>query len=91
MGLPAAVVVAAWEGDIDRKRAHAVQLLNAVNLFLLRLTLCNKCEPTSGLNCGTNCCNALIASDLEWRNHLGEDHDLAKWNKLVRETGIKLE
>ena len=58
-----------------------MQLLNAINLLLLRLTLCDECEPTSGLNRGTNCSNALIASNLERRDHLGEDHDLAEWNK----------
>ena len=63
------------------KRSYVMKLRDVSDLFLLRLSLGDQCEPTLSSCGGANCSNALIAPNLERRNHLWEDDDLAKWNE----------
>ena len=48
---------------------------------MLWLTLGDQRDPAASGCCGANGGNALVAANLEWRNHLGEDDDLAQWDE----------
>ena len=67
-------------GDL-RERPHGVQLRHVLYVFLFRLTLCDKRKPAFSLCGGTDCGNTLVATNLQWRNHLREDDNLAQWNE----------
>ena len=67
-------------GDLC-KRPHGVQLRHVLYVFLFRLTLCDERKPAFSLCCSADCGNALVAANLQWRNHLGEDDNLAQWNE----------
>ena len=63
------------------ERAHGVQLVDRGDLFLLWLTLGHQGDPATRSSRGANGGNTLIAANLQRRNHLGEDDDLAEGNK----------
>ena len=58
-----------------------MQLVNRGDLLLLWLTLGDQGDPATGSSSSANGGDTLVAANLERRNHLGEDDDLAEGNK----------
>ena len=58
-----------------------MQLVDRGDLLLLWFTLGDQGDPAASGSRGANGGNALIAANLQRRNHLGEDDDLAEGNK----------
>ena len=58
-----------------------MQLVDRGDLLLLWFTLGDQGDPAASGSRGANGGNALIAANLERRNHLREDDDLAQWDE----------